>query len=292
MSPETNIRTAASVRQRLLNLARTRGEVYDLILTRYAMERFLYRLSRSKYRRELILKGAMLFQIWSQTPHRATRDLDLLATGDVTKDAIAAKLSTICDEPVEEDGLIFNLAELVISDIREDDRYGGMRAKFSARLGSARIPLQVDFGLGDAVTPPPTECDYPTLLDMTSPSILAYPRETVVAEKLEAIVDLGMDNSRMKDYFDIWFIATTYTDDPETLALAVKHTFARRQQPLPKEIPVGLSDAFARDPAKRAQWQAFVDRAIGQPLVLEDVVSVLRAFAMPILLAASELLSP
>jgi hypothetical protein len=162
-----------------------------------------------------------------------------------------------------------------------------MRAKFVARLGSARIPIQIDFGVGDAVTPEPIETEYPTLLDMPAPKVLAYPRETVVAEKLEAIVDLGMDNSRMKDYFDLWFIATTYTDDRATMVEAVRRTFERRQQPVPAGIPIGLTQDFARDPSKLRQWKAFQGR-VGMPtLVLEELVSIVREFAMPVFVSAA-----
>lgn len=287
MSDGPNDRTAASVRQLLLNLAQTRNEDYNFVLTRYASERFLYRLSRSAHRAELILKGAMLFQLWSESPHRATKDLDLLASGDVSKEAIASKLLAICAIDVEMDGLLFDTSALIVSDISEDDRYVGVRAKFVAKLGSAKIAMQIDFGVGDAVTPAPMETKYPTLLEMPHPVIFAYPRETVVAEKLEAIVDLGMDNSRMKDYFDLWFIATTYPDDSETLALAVQRTFARRQQDLPQEVPIGLSNEFARDPAKQLQWEAFLARAIGASLSLADAVSEVRVFAMPVFAMAS-----
>lgn len=282
MSSQSQNAMAVSVRQRLLNLAKIRGEDYNLVLTRYALERFLYRLSRSAHRQDFVLKGAMLFQIWSQTPHRATKDLDLLASGDVNPDAIKAKLLEICAINVEPDGLSFDTEKLTVMDIREDNRYGGVRAKFQAILGSAKIAIQIDFGVGDAVTPAPSEIEYPTLLDMTHPHVFAYPRETVVAEKLEAIIDLGMDNSRMKDYFDIWFIATTYNDDAQILALAIKRTFERRQQVLPIEIPIGLSDEFANDAGKQRQWQAFITRISGASLSLEEVVQTVRALAMPL----------
>lgn len=288
MSGDIKDRVAHSVRQRLLNLSRERGEDYNLLLTRYAIERFLYRLSLSAHRANLILKGALLFQLWAREMHRATRDMDLLAVESAKAVDIETKLNAICSTPVEEDGLTFNLTELRLVDIREDNRYGGIRARFPARLGSAKITMQIDFGFGDAVTPPPIETDYPTLLDMAAPRILAYPRETVVAEKLEAIVDLGLDNSRMKDYFDLWFIVVTFQDDATSLTLAVKHTFARRRQPLPEATPVGLSDTFAQDELKRAQWSAFLDRAIGASLSLDEVVTTVRAFAMPLFAAALE----
>ncbi len=286
MNTTATERMAASVNARLLNLVKERDEDHGLVLTRYALERFLYRLSCSAYKNEFILKGAMLFQLWEQNPHRATKDLDLLAEGDIGSNAIHKKVVAICNTVVAEDGLYFDLTGLSIKEIREEARYGGKRVRFVARLGSARIPIQIDIGTGDAVTPAPTDMAYPTLLGMAMPQVLAYPRETVVAEKLEAIIELGMDNSRMKDFFDLWFIFTTFKDDPDVLALAVKHTFARREQPIPLEVPVGLSDAFINDPRKQTQWKAFLERAVGGKLSLDTVVAIVRDAAMRIFAAA------
>lgn len=291
MSEESKKRASSSIRDRLLALSKERGETFDLTLSRYALERFLFRVSRSGHRDGLILKGAMLFQVWSGTPHRATRDLDLLASGEATPESIEARVRDICSVEVEEDGLLIDLDGLTVRPIREESRYGGVRAKFSARLGSARIPVQIDFGVGDAVTPAPIEAEYPTLLGMPVPVVWAYPRETVVAEKLEAIVDLGMDNSRMKDYFDLWFIATTFQDEPETLAKAVRRTFERRRRPLPQEVPIGLSDAFCEDASKQTQWRAFQGRTVGGTLSLEEVVRIVRTFAMPLFVPTQHLTS-
>lgn len=288
MSADETARIAASVRARLLNLSRERREDYNLILTRYVLERFLYRLSRSPHRTELVLKGAMLFQVWNPPPRRGTRDLDLLAIGQASPEEIGRKITNICTTRVDEnDGLVFDLTRLSLDDIREDDRYGGVRARFHARLGSAQLPVQIDFGIGDAVTPAASETNYPSLLGMDQPVVLAYPRVTVVAEKLEAIVDLGMANSRMKDYFDLWFIATTFEDDPEFLTVAVQRTFARRGQTVPQGVPVGLSNEFGRNPAKQIQWRAFTERVAGASPSLQEVVQTLRDFAMPVFSAAS-----
>lgn len=286
MTADAKSRAAASVRQRLLTLSKQRGEDFNLVLTRYALERFLYRLSQSGHRGELILKGAMLFQLWSKTPHRATRDMDFLATGQTDQQTIATKITDICAAEVDEDGLVFDLSKLEVAEIREDDHYGGMRARFTAFLGSAKISVQLDFGFGDAITPEPSETDYPTLLDMKRPNVLAYPRETVVAEKLEAIVDLGLDNSRMKDFFDLWFIFTTFNDDEEVLVRAVQETFKRRRQAVPDEVPTGLSDAFAANPDKQKQWNSFITRAIEGGPALADVIHVVRTTAMRLFEAA------
>jgi len=288
MSDDQKQRMATSVRARLANLAKQRHEAFDTVLTRYAMERFLLRLSLSLYQSQFVLKGAMVFHVWQQAPHRGTRDLDLLALASPALDDIDSQIREICAIEVEEDGLIFDLTNLSVTDIREDDRYGGARASFLARIGSARIPIQIDFGFGDAVTPTARERDYPTLLGTASPKVLVYPMETVVAEKLEAIVDLQLQNSRMKDFFDLWFIATTFEHDERTLGLAVKRTFERRQQVIPFEIPVGLSDDFGRDPTKEKQWAAFHRRVFGAPPVLSEVIATIRAFALPIFRTARE----
>lgn len=183
---------------------------------------------------------------------------------------------------VPEDGLTFNTDDLDMREIREGTWYGGLRARFTACLGTARIPVQIDFGIGDAVTPAATEVTYPTLLPMPRPRLRAYPRETVVAEKLEAIVDLGLDNSRMKDYFDLWFIVTAFEHDFDTLAAAVTNTFRRRGQPLPQDVPIGLTDAFASDETKRRQWKAFLSRSVGRSLSLSEAITEVREFALPI----------
>ena len=282
MSSDERQRTAQSVRDRLRRVATDRNDVFESVLIRYAIERLLWRLSKSVYREELILKGAMLFQVWDANPHRATRDLDLLAEGDVGHEAILDRVRTICSIDAEEDGLEFDVANLLAQDIRDENRYGGVRVRFRANLGSARIPIQVDFGIGDAVTPAPVLTAYPSRIGMATPVILAYPRATVIAEKLEAIVDFGMDNSRMKDYFDLWFIVTTFQDDPREIAEAVRRTFGRRDQPLPREVPIGLSEEFASDLKKRGQWRAFLGRTGGGTVSLTEVVTGIREFAMPV----------
>lgn len=287
MSIADKSRMAASVRDRLLSLSKSRSEVFDQVIVRYALERFLLRLSNSAHREKLILKGAMLLQLWSDKTLRPTRDLDFLSQGETDEDVVRRVLEDICKTEAEEDGLTFDLTDLRVNQIREEDRYGGIRAKFVGRLGSARIPMQIDFGIGDAVTPAPAEIEFPSLLEMTKPNILSYPMETVIAEKLEIIVSLGMENSRMKDYFDLWFFATTLTD-VAGIPEAIKRTFERREQTIPAETPIGLSDDFTSSAAKRAQWRAFKERAIGEALELADVVRIIREFAMPLLAQARE----
>lgn len=274
----------ASVRQRLTNRARERGEDVDLVFIRYALERFLYRLGTSDHRDRFILKGALLFILWAGEPYRATRDLDLLGFGERDIEALATTFRALCDTPVEEDdGLQFIAESVQVEPMRDEEGYPGARVRLEARLAGARLSVQVDIGFGDAVTPKAEEIEYPSLLALPAPRIRAYPRETVVAEKYEAVVSLGMLNSRMKDFYDLWVLASSFPFDGQTLAAAVRATFDRRGTALPEAIPVGLSDEFAGDRSKQQQWQAFQRR--GRPALpppaLADVVGSIRDFLVP-----------
>lgn len=280
---------AVSLRQRLLNKARAEGEEFQRLLTRYAIERLLYRLGRSDYKDRFVLKGALLFFVWTARPHRSTRDLDLLGSGEQSVEALVAVFGHLCRVPAEEDGLDFDANTVTAREIREQSEYGGIRVTLTASLAGARIPLQVDVGFGDAVTPPAKEVNYPTLLDLPAPRVQAYSPETVVAEKLEALVTLGMDNSRMKDFYDLWALSHECAMEQAVLAAAVRATFARRRTPVPQEVPVALTDTFATDPAKQVQWTAFVRRSLAptEPApTLADLILHLNLFLMPLLTKA------
>jgi predicted nucleotidyltransferase component of viral defense system len=252
---------AASVRQRLLNLSRKTGEDFHLLLTRYTIERHLYRLGGSEYAGRFVLKGAVLFALWTGRTHRPTRDLDLLGFGDNSEAALSEVFRALCDAPVEDDGLTFQADSVVVAPIREDQEYGGQRVRLAARLGSARVDLQIDVGFGDAITPAAQTVVYPTLLEMPAPRLRAYPRETVVAEKLQAMVQLGMSNSRMKDFYDLHVLAREFSFDGRVLCKAIAATFARRQTAVPPATPVALTDSFSKDAAKQKQWIAFCKRS-------------------------------
>lgn len=269
---------AASIHARLLNRAKTRGEDFNLLLTRYAIERFLYRLSRAPARDSLWLKGALLFDLWFDVPHRPTRDADFLGFGPMDAESLEAALREVCGI-VADDGMDFDAGSITTEEIREDARYGGLRVRLQGRLGNARCPLQLDVGYGDAVTPGPEEAVYPTVLDdQPAPRLRVYPRATVVAEKLEAIVSLGMANSRMKDYFDLRALAREGEVAAGLLADAIAATFTRRNTVLPPDMPLGLSDEFAKDPSKRAQWKAFLGRNRLDAPTLDTVVIEVREF--------------
>jgi predicted nucleotidyltransferase component of viral defense system len=275
---------AASVRERLTQLARRSDEEFQYVLTRYALERFLYRLSHSKHGENFVLKGALLFQCWTQTAHRSTRDLDLLGSGAASVERFEDVFRKICREVVEDDGLAFVQGSIHGEQIKEEDEYQGIRIRGIAKLGSARIPLQVDIGFGDAITPAPQEIVYPTLLDFPAPKLLAYNRETVVAEKFQAMVYLGIANSRMKDFFDLWSLAREFDFDGKALSSAIGATFERRGTEFPIGPPLALSDEFAADATKNTQWRAFLRKgslAAGDA-TFADVVRFLRTFLGPI----------
>jgi len=250
----------ASVRQRLLNLSRDRNEDFNLILTRYAVERFLYRLSQSKHADKFVLKGAMLTAIWIGEVHRPTRDLDLLGFGNPEAEVLKTIIAEISLVDVEKDGLEFDADSVEIEEIRENQEYPGQRVKVNAKLGIARIRIQIDVGFGDAVTPKAKIITYPVLLDYPAPRIRAYPKETQIAEKLQSMVFLGMANSRMKDFYDIFILSNTFSFDGNTLVKAIKATFKRRETQIPEGKPLALTDEFADDANKNIQWKAFISR--------------------------------
>jgi hypothetical protein len=268
---------ADSVRARLLQRARQHGEDFNQLLTRYALERWLYRLSVSDQRAGFVLKGALLFSLWFDEPHRPTRDADFLGFGAADAALLRERLQAICRVACD-DGMRFDADSVQVAPIREQARYDGLRADLLGWLGTARCNVQLDVGFGDAVTPAAQEVDYPTLLaDVPAPRLRAYPRETVVAEKLEAMIVLGMRNSRMKDYFDVWVLLRQGGFDPALLAQAIHATCTRRETALPAGWPTGLDDEFAADAAKLAQWQAFLRKNQLEAPALAELIGELRA---------------
>ena len=274
---------ADSVRARLLQRARQQGEDFNLLLTRYALERWLYRLSISDERAGFVLKGALLFALWFDEPHRPTRDADFLGFGAADAELLRGRLQAICRVACD-DGMRFDADSVQVAPIREQARYDGLRADLLGWLGTARCNVQLDVGFGDAVTPAAQEMDYPTLLaDAPAPHLRAYPRETVLAEKLEAMIVLGMRNSRMKDYFDVWVLLRQGGFDPAVLAQAIHATCTRRGTALPEGWPTGLADEFAADTEKRAQWQAFLRKnQLDAPALAELIAELRAALAQPL----------
>jgi predicted nucleotidyltransferase component of viral defense system len=283
----TNI--AASVHQRLLNLARAGGRPFNELLVYYAIERFLYRLSISRYAERFVLKGALTLLVWQTPVTRPTRDIDLLGRTANDLEAIRGLMAEMCQQTVADDGIVFDPASVKTDRIAEDADYEGVRASFQGRLGNARVAMQIDIGFSDVITPAPIAVIYPVILDQPAPHLLAYNRETAVAEKLEAMVSLGELNSRMKDFFDVWLLARSYDFEGSVLTQAVTGTFGRRHTPVDVS-PVCFATAFAQNPAKTAQWNAFVrnSRLAGAPATFADVIAAVAGFAVPVLEAVAE----
>ncbi len=259
MSKHTAKNTIASVRQRLLNLARSGRRPFNEIVQHYALERWLYRLSRSEHSEHFVLKGALLLRVWDTPIARPTRDIDLLARTGNDLEVIRSAVTAICGTPVDDDGLDFTGESVTTERISEDADYHGVRATFRGSLGKIRCPMQIDVGFSDVVTPGPVEIDYPTILDQPVPHLYAYNRETVIAEKFEAMIKLGELNSRMKDFFDVWTLANSAPFAGPELVATVSATFIRRGTAMDMSSPCFTED-FARQDAKAAQWRAFVRR--------------------------------
>ncbi len=272
---------SASILARLLTLAKQRGDDYSLLLNRFAMERLLARVSTSPYAERFLLKGALLFALWYDAPHRPTRDADLLGFGPDDEANLIATFRDIAAMDLG-DGIVFDPESVQAQAIREDNTYGGTRITLVSRIGSARCALQIDVGFGDAVTPGPQTVAYPTLLnDFKAPTLRVYPVYTVIAEKYQAMVMLGQANSRLKDFFDLAVIARRTELDCATLAAAITATFARRQTALPTQRPLALTKQFSGDAAKLRQWQAFLNKNRIDAASLGDTVALLDDLLWP-----------
>jgi len=283
MSPERppkQANVAASVRARLLNIAKTQGADFNQVLVRFALERFLYRMTQSEHADRFLLKGALLFTLWYNMPHRATRDADLLGFGASDPASVAETFRDIAAVSVD-DGISFDLGSITVEQIRKEAGYDGVRVIISGELAKARCKTQIDIGFGDAVTPAPVDSVYPVLLaDLPAPKLRAYPTYTVIAEKLHAIALLGMTNSRLKDYFDLSVLLERETLDASLVAQAVKATFERRGMTVPEALPVGLSDEFAHDASRQSLWLAFLKKNELASEPLPVIVERLRSSLM------------
>ena len=279
---------AQSIKARLVRHAHEMGVEPNLVLARFAAERLLYRLSRSPYAERFVLKGALMLVVWLGESIRATRDADLLGFGAVDAASLAAIFTEVCALAVESDGLNFDGDSIRVAPIRFEDTYGGQRIELLAHLGSARLRVQFDVGIGDAVVPEPRWIDYPSLLDLPRPRLRGYRPETAIAEKLHAMVELGSRNSRMRDFFDVSALANHAPFEGTELARAIEATFARRRTDVPSELPLALTREFAAVEGKSSQWRAFVRRLPGveAPPELATVLQIVADFAGPALLAA------
>lgn len=278
----------ASVLARLVQHAKVIGSDSNLVLARYGTERFLYRLSRSAYGDRFVLKGALLMLVWLGETIRPTRDADLLGFGDLSQQSLAQILKDVCTVQVEPDGLQYLISSIDVSAIRAADDYGGLRGTVQARLGNARLRVQIDVGIGDAVVPTPEWLEYPSLLGFPPPRLRVYRPETAIAEKLHAMVELGEDNSRMRDFFDIYALAAQRDFSGDVLVTAVRATFERRRTPIPKSLPLALTPQFATLNLKLAQWQGFLtkSRVSSAPREFDQVVTAIARFLEPVIGAA------
>jgi hypothetical protein len=290
MSGADGVFDANEVRRLLQRRRRETGEDFQQLLERYALDRFLHRLGRSRHRPLLVLKGAVLFSAWFDLPHRPTRDIDFAlvrASGDSDTALVEDLVTEVCRVEVDEDGIVFDTASITSQRIREGASYAGVRVMLFAGIGTARVRVQVDVGFGDVIVPGPREVRLPALLDQDDAIVLAYPRAVVVAEKLEIIAQLGVASSRMKDYFDLHALARGFDFDGVELAEAVRATFARRGTAIPRLVPPGLADDFANDASKLEQWNAFRSRIRrDDELTLQACIAEVRRFALPVFEAA------
>ena len=283
---------AASIHQRLLNRARTEGRPFNELLQYFTLERFLYRLGCSAYRDRFVLKGALMFTIWQVSIPRPTRDIDLLGQMNNALSHLITAIQEICQQPAPADGLRFAAETVAGERIIETADYEGVRIRFTAYLGTARIPMQIDIGFGDRVTPSPTVVQLPTILDFPAPELRGYSRESAIAEKVQIMVNLGEINSRMKDFFDVWLLATRFRFEGPLLAQALRATFHQRRTNHQRRTkiptaPVAFSDAFARHPEKQTQWEAFLRRyrlheETDIPPTLAETVRVIATFIRPV----------
>ncbi len=277
---------AASVHQRLLDKARETDRPFNELLQYFAIERFIYRLSRSAHAKRFILKGALMLPVWSGTASRPTRDIDCLGSMDNDLDAIASKVRKICRVSTTPDGMAFDAESVTVNRITEDAGYGGARVKLQSNLGNARVSIQMDIGFGDMIIPGPESLVYPGLLDFPRAKLRGYSKESVIAEKYHAMVKLGVLNSRMKDFYDIWLLSNTYDFRGDILAKAVTKTFSNRNMSITSN-PTVFESSFGKDNARNTQWMGFIGRTRlnDVPKTFSEVSSSTRRFLRPVVLA-------
>lgn len=291
MALESKKNVAHSVRTQLLALAKQRKEDFNFLIERYALERMLFRLSNSSHVNRFVLKGGLLVSLWASNTYRPTRDADMLAYGDPKPEGLKEIFRELCTLESQSDGLIFDPETITDQAIKEDQEYSGTRIVIEASLMDIKIRVQFDIGFGDAVYPEAQIAEYPTMIaGLSSPKLKVYPRETVIAEKFETLIVRGLDNSRMKDYYDLWFLQQTFDFDGATLAQALRGTFERRRTPLLQEIPIGLSEQFYSNDAKLKQWNAFLQRNAvkQQPNNLAEVIKDISRFILPVYVACTK----
>ena len=280
---------AASVHQRLLNKSRESSRPFNELLQHFAIERFIYRLSKSPHADRFILKGALMFAAWIGSMSRPTMDIDLLGKIENSLELIRTVIKDACTMEVENDGIVFHKDTVTAARITEDANYSGARVMLRGNLGKIRLFLRIDIGFGDVIIPGPSKVKYPVLLDFPPPELNGYTRESTLAEKFQAMVKLGLLNSRMKDFYDIWFLSQMFNFKGETLVEAIEKTFEKRKTPLPKE-PAIFTPSFMRDENKQAQWQGFINKTkLGDaPASFENVIAGIKVFLQPVVASITD----
>ncbi|MFI5333805.1 MAG: nucleotidyl transferase AbiEii/AbiGii toxin family protein [Chlamydiales bacterium] len=271
-----------SVYKRLKNIALAKNRPTQEVLRYYAMERFLYRLSVSTHKQSFFLKGGLMLMVWDPATHRATVDIDLLTKADNSIENISQILKEICSHPVLQDGIQFNSTDLILTESQVETEYTGLSARFSAHLHTAKLPLRIDLGFSDKIFPKPANITYPALLDFPSPELQGYTPETMIAEKLDALVKLGLANSRMKDFYDIWTIVNQFQIKKEEIAPVIRKVFQNRKT-IVREIPKAFSEAFYNNPKTLERWDSFLKGIGHDSIPLEKVIFEIRDFFLPIL---------
>lgn len=281
MSEKKNI--VASVLAKLRNHSKSSDVPFQQVLQQYAIERFLYRISKSKHAESVILKGALLLKTIGIPSARPTMDIDMLRKGKADQVSLMALVKDCATLEVDADGLTFLADSIVAEEITKDSEYKGTRVLMDARMYNVRLRIQIDFGVGDVMVPGPRTIEYPTFLASDAIQLLAYPVESAISEKLQAMVALGNANSRMKDFYDVWVCSNHLDFDGDTIRKAIEATFNNRETPVPAEEFEALTRGFVE--GHRVQWNAFV-RKIGEDELTDTfgkVVEDLKIFAMPAL---------
>ena len=287
MSDKRYSNIAKSIRGKLLFSSKQQREEFNYTVMNYASDRLLYRLSKSIYRNKFIVKGATIFKIWNRLAHRATKDIDLLGIGDNSISQLTSMFKIICQQPCEEDGIYFDEKSIKGEKIKPEQKYEGVRITLKYYLDTIKNSLQIDIGFGDVIIPEAKEVEFRTFFDLPAPRLRIYPRETVIAEKFQAMVFLGISNSRIKDFYDIWFLAHNFDFDGRILSQAIKATFNRRNTEISTKIPLALTDEFFQDESKQKQWFAFLNKGKlnVKPSSFEGVINDIHKLVIPPYLA-------
>jgi predicted nucleotidyltransferase component of viral defense system len=278
---------AESVLHRLKNQAKSTHRRTDELLRYYAIERFLYRLSLSQHSDKFFLKGGLMLKAWAISNHRATLDIDLLGKTKNSIQNLKKIINDISKREVVADGIHYETTSLKLTEMQVNGEYHGLRALFNANMHSAKIPMQLDIGFSDVIFPEPMIIAYPTILEFPPPKLRGYTPESVIAEKFEAMMKLGLVNTRMKDFFDIWILSQQLLLNGESLQNAIQTTFDKRQTLL-NALPDSMSEIFYANPVHQMRWKQFLQNIENEEkdIELSIVIGEIKEFLQPIVLTS------